>query len=581
MSEIPLGIEFGPKQLFEFLQVENVEFSDFPHVLANRIESLVGQNTRVWFKCPFISDSPGAELFIGFYSDDRAPASKHIEYESDVAEAGTLVCNLAQLAGDSWGDAIIVVELDHEIELEAGLFLKEIIQDFVKRVLQRQCGLIRRETVDAKVASNDLGSFLYRSLRDHKLHELAGARYASVFVRDSVGEMIYLRGTTGLARSDRRMSDIAFHIEENDKKIVEAHNNSEPRIEHDAGGDLDTNGISCEAVYDKTWTRSYWPIRLRNRGSKSSHKEAQRRNVGVIRLVNTAASNRRMLPFIWTDYYVMSFLSECIYNIVDAYVAADEASFKKDEAFHGSTSVVDTIAKNVQRIREAIYDQTAAPNPKTPSRFRLTPLNDNKVVDSQDIFHLLNTAYASAIDLGFQIERANMHVSEDSSAVTKLLVKNVLLRALELVPDMCIAHSVRQGYNIPQPHQLIHHAQKPLPHTVKGSPGALISVFANIFENSVKYRQPDSKVKIELDFEETSHDVFVRIRDYGIGIASEEELRVFTRGYRSRRARDYAPRGSGLGLWWCQSILKKFQGDISAERCDPGLRIIVRLAREL
>ncbi len=69
-------------------------------------------------------------------------------------------------------------------------------------------------------------------------------------------------------------------------------------------------------------------------------------------------------------------------------------------------------------------------------------------------------------------------------------------------------------------------------------------LFDNIITNAIKYNKPGGLIEIKID--EVKRQV--SIRDTGIGIAKEDQSRVFERFYRVDKARSRAEMGTGLGL---------------------------------
>lgn len=95
----------------------------------------------------------------------------------------------------------------------------------------------------------------------------------------------------------------------------------------------------------------------------------------------------------------------------------------------------------------------------------------------------------------------------------------------------------------------------------------LDAVFANLFENAVKYT-PMPEVRIAVGIaESTAHpDCWeVRIEDHGPGVADAMKERIFTR----YPGRDSA-KGSGLGLVLAKTIIERLGGTIWMEDRVPG-----------
>lgn len=210
--------------------------------------------------------------------------------------------------------------------------------------------------------------------------------------------------------------------------------------------------------------------------------------------------------------------------------------------------------------------------------FFLAPKDGVHSANPDRIRTILDTAYASARSLGFQIERASLGLPLKKDDWTQKLITDVLIRAFELLDDMRISHSANEKIIRPNVKQLLDSDPRPPP--VRGLPEALTSVFANLCENSVKYRKLGKTIRIEIRFDMKKHYVEVGFRDYGIGILTGEEERIFSRGYRTPRARDHAIRGAGLGLHWCREVLEHFGGGIHAISHKDGLEIVLRLSRK-
>ncbi len=93
--------------------------------------------------------------------------------------------------------------------------------------------------------------------------------------------------------------------------------------------------------------------------------------------------------------------------------------------------------------------------------------------------------------------------------------------------------------------------------------GKIMQVFLNLLHNAIRYTPPDGKIKITAE----SHDeeLWVMIKDSGVGMPPEDLERVFERFYRveKTRSRDYG--GTGLGLPIAQKFIDAHGGRIWLE----------------
>jgi signal transduction histidine kinase len=86
-------------------------------------------------------------------------------------------------------------------------------------------------------------------------------------------------------------------------------------------------------------------------------------------------------------------------------------------------------------------------------------------------------------------------------------------------------------------------------------------VINNLLSNAVKY-SPDAE-NIELSVFPSGKDhVAVSIKDYGIGIESTEQQKVFERFYRVAGKNEQTYPGFGIGLFIVQDIIKRHNGTI-------------------
>ena len=561
--------------LIELLQCGGVSRSALGFVICRRLQQLGAGNVTLALSCP----QPSA----GEYDPNVA-----VQFRVGTSPSLTSVAHQADTYITI--DDFPGVDLDprgwlkpkiflyggtiHDLSYEERMGLIKFTSDFLTRLIQKERMLIRRALVNARAQSDDLNSFLHKALRSPELRQCLGFESASVFIADPMSQMLRLRGTTGLASRDIRKSEIAFSPE-GTTKVGKVFTTQMPIVEYDSRKAL-KEGTSAEKTKEGQWARIYWPLQLQQLGEGDRRVPARTPVLGVVRTVNLSWADKVRLPPTWIELAATEFFAESLYNVAIGFVDAEEASFRKEEAFHAAGGVVDSITGSADRLSQWIFgEQFSASSRKIAKRFELKPLDASADVDN--VRHFLRSVYAVALALGFQIERADLDVAHEPDAITSELMTRVILRALEMLPYIADAHSVDEKLILPDVGSILGKAD--YPPAVRGSPDALTSVFLNIFENAVKYRRIGEPCRIDVDFETTPKSVVVRVRDRGIGIKDQDSQRIFTRGYRSEEAKRHAKRGSGLGLHWCAEVLHRFGGDISATRESKGLTITITLAR--
>ena len=117
-------------------------------------------------------------------------------------------------------------------------------------------------------------------------------------------------------------------------------------------------------------------------------------------------------------------------------------------------------------------------------------------------------------------------------------------------------------------------------------------LFLNLIENAIKYTEEGGSIKIHLQKghspsadegekegrQRENGFAEIRVMDTGIGIAKEDQERIFDRFFRVDKARSREQGGSGLGLSICKWIVEAHQGKISVEsELEKGSSFIVKL----
>lgn len=102
---------------------------------------------------------------------------------------------------------------------------------------------------------------------------------------------------------------------------------------------------------------------------------------------------------------------------------------------------------------------------------------------------------------------------------------------------------------------------------VDAEPGLLARVLDNLFDNAAKYSEAAAPVTVGLAA--GGEGAVVTVRDQGIGIAPEDQPRVFTPFFRGDRSRARDTGGAGLGLALSRRIVEAHGGRIGLES-EPG-----------
>jgi two-component system, OmpR family, sensor histidine kinase SenX3 len=104
---------------------------------------------------------------------------------------------------------------------------------------------------------------------------------------------------------------------------------------------------------------------------------------------------------------------------------------------------------------------------------------------------------------------------------------------------------------------------------VSGDIDELRAVFSNLLDNAVKYSDKEVCVSVSVSTLDDKR-VAVRVADQGIGIPGAQLKRIFRRFYRAPGRFVARVKGTGLGLFIVQSIVKKHGGRVFAESAGLG-----------
>ncbi|MFM6402401.1 sensor histidine kinase, partial [Planktothrix sp.] len=94
-------------------------------------------------------------------------------------------------------------------------------------------------------------------------------------------------------------------------------------------------------------------------------------------------------------------------------------------------------------------------------------------------------------------------------------------------------------------------------------------------ENAIYYTDSGGKIRVSL--EEGEKWIWVKIKDTGIGISSEQLPLIFDRLWRADQARTRREGGSGLGLAIAKTLAQHHQGEITVtSELGKGSCFVVR-----
>ena len=143
----------------------------------------------------------------------------------------------------------------------------------------------------------------------------------------------------------------------------------------------------------------------------------------------------------------------------------------------------------------------------------------------------------------------------------------------DLIQDLVESLSILE---IAAPNKLSTQFRVKEPLSVTGDENQLSRLFSNLIVNALQYTPPGEVVTVILEQDE-SHAI-IQVQDTGIGIALNDQSRIFDRFYRVSNDRSRQTGGAGLGLAIARAISEAHHGSIQVEsELSRGSTFTVRL----
>jgi signal transduction histidine kinase len=232
-----------------------------------------------------------------------------------------------------------------------------------------------------------------------------------------------------------------------------------------------------------------------------------------------------------------------LFEALDAVRARDEFMAV---AAHELRTPLTSLILQVQLLRQAAGREP----PNIPAASRSVAAVDSQARRLSNLVDgLLDVSRLSSKQMGLRLERIDL----------RALLEGVVL---VMAPDF-----QRAGCRI--------NLTAPARATVAWDRGRIEQVLTNLLGNAIKF---GAGRPIELDAEVLGSIAEISIRDHGIGIAKEDQARIFGRFERAVSTRHFG--GLGLGLYISAQILRAHRGSIRVES-EPGTgaRFVISLPR--
>lgn len=197
-----------------------------------------------------------------------------------------------------------------------------------------------------------------------------------------------------------------------------------------------------------------------------------------------------------------------------------------------------------------------------------TPVTSIKAYSEilQDIFQEKNDQKSAmlAAKLNVQVDRLTSLI-RDLLDVTRITEGQLTLTREVFNINLLLDEVVEEMQLTTQKHAII--KEVPLLPDIIGDKERIAQVLINFLSNAIKYSPDSKRIKVSGSFDE--ENIYISIRDYGIGMSPETQRKVFDRFFRSAETGMGTFPGLGLGLFIAGEIVKRHQGAITVTS-TPG-----------
>jgi signal transduction histidine kinase len=425
-------------------------------------------------------------------------------------------------------------------DIAAILRLSTELSDFIGTLylhqLQSRMLLIRDAIIAKAYLSQDLNSCLHRilALSQTTINVEAG----SIFLYDPSVRLLRLHATTGMNVDKAIARQSIFYGPSDDKNITwrSFRNNTVECFRN-------VDGPTRQGKYvEKTLTGPQSFLAFPIKRTQPDIRDEVR---GVIRYVNkkvTHSVKTQVVGFTAEDRLLTAFITDMVSVIVHMFRSRERRVDFFEQIMHGSGTNLSACLQNLDILER-----------------------HGKLLEKLEPelhFHFLDTR-DFLLDIKRQMDRLSHGKpleEKDIKLGSEVLMKVVALfdRMAESrdVPSHTITNLKQGGFfSLPE---------------IVGDPDATFTVFRNLVENAIKYRDINSGAcMIDLAHAVTPDTVSIYVIDHGIGIPEGAMNSIFQDGFRAENAVRQDPAGTGLGLAQCKDIMERMQGDIFLEKCKP------------
>jgi two-component system, sensor histidine kinase and response regulator len=199
--------------------------------------------------------------------------------------------------------------------------------------------------------------------------------------------------------------------------------------------------------------------------------------------------------------------------------------------------------------------------------------------------HLLHARAAKQEDVRLKQMAANIHIATEQmyAFVLEFLANSAADRGWKLKTEPLWLHDITNAA-VQRYQEAAQRKNITLEHfgsaagPVAGDRKALDQIFDNLISNALKFSQPATRVRIQIDDNEGAvGGAICRVRDEGPGFSDEDKRQMFTRYQRLSALPTSGEPSTGLGLSIVRKLVGAMGGDITCDsRSGEGTTFVLR-----
>lgn len=238
-------------------------------------------------------------------------------------------------------------------------------------------------------------------------------------------------------------------------------------------------------------------------------------------------------------------------------VSASPIHNKEGKIVAGVSITTDITTQKELELRKDDFVNMASHELKTPltSMKLYLDILMSKIKNNHD-----ENAIKTLNSIKYQTDRLTELVS-DLLDVSRLQTGKLTFNKEEFRLDTLIEENLEELSGITRNQKIV--IAKKTPIVVYADKYRIYQVITNLITNSIKYSPTDTEIIVKITRDDRM--VVVSIQDVGIGIAKEQQKRIFDRLYQVTDPHEKTFPGLGMGLYISKEILKRHNGKIWVE----------------